>query len=153
MSNSSSSSLLQRPSWWTRRPLRVLGRAARQGMSLVEIMVVITIIALVTSVIAVNVFGYLDRAKVETTRLQMDKIEQALLTYSMSHRGKFPSGSEGLKAAAEYFPDNEVPVDAWGGNFVYTSPGTKGKYDITSLGADGKDGGEGVDADIHSWDK
>lgn len=127
--------------------------ASRKGMSLVEIMVVIAIIGVLMTVVAVNVIGYLDEANADATRIQIKKMEEALITYASKHKGKFPSTGEGLQAAKKYFPDNEVPTDAWGNAFQYFSPGTHGDhpYEIVSLGKDGKEGGEDANADIQSW--
>ncbi len=125
----------------------------RQGMSLVEIMIVIAIIGVLMTVIAVNVTGYLDDANASATRISMGNIDKALIAYSAKHKGRYPSTAEGLDAAKKYFPNNEVPTDAWGGPFQYFSPGTHGQrdYEIISLGKDGKEGGEEANADIYSW--
>ena len=127
---------------------------SRRGMSLVEIMVVIAIIGVLMTVVAVNVIGYLDEANASATKIQIKKMEEALITYASKHKGKFPSTGDGLAAAKKYFPDNEVPTDAWGNGFQYFSPGTQGDraYEIISLGKDGKEGGEDANADIKSWD-
>jgi general secretion pathway protein G len=128
-------------------------RKRRKGMSLVEIMVVIAIIGVLMTVVAVNVLGYLDDANVDATRIQMKKMEEALVVYASKHKGKFPSTSEGLDAAKKYFQNNQVPTDAWGNPFQYFSPGTHGdnQYEIVSLGKDGREGGEEANADIYSW--
>jgi general secretion pathway protein G len=130
-----------------------LAARSRKGMSLVEIMVVIAIIGVLMTVVAVNVVGFLDDANVSATKIQIKKMQEALTVYASKHRGKFPSTSEGLAAAKKYFPDNEVPVDAWGNTFLYFSPGTHGgnDYEIISLGKDGKEGGDDANADIQSW--
>lgn len=130
-------------------------RAARKGMTLVEIMVVIAIIGMLTSVVAVGVVGYWDDANVSTTKLQMGRMSEALTTYAASHKQKYPTTSDGLGAAKKYFPNQEIPVDAWGNPFQYYSPGTHGAhdYEIISLGKDGKEGGTDADADLRSWEK
>jgi general secretion pathway protein G len=130
-----------------------LAAHAKKGMSLVEIMVVIAIIGVLMTVIAVNVLGYLDDANVSATKIQIKKIDEALTVYAAKHRGTFPSTSEGLEAAKKYFPESKVPVDAWGHNFQYFSPGTHGgnDHEIISLGKDGQEGGEDANADIQSW--
>ena len=138
-------------------PLRrgaVIRRAAERGLTLVEIMVVIAILGLLMSVVAVNVMGSLQEANVDATKLTIKKVEQGIQMYATKHKGKYPSTSDGLDAAAKYFPDNKVPTDAWGNEFQYFSPGTNGgrDYEIISLGRDGQDGGEGVDGDIRSWE-
>ncbi|MBM4367485.1 MAG: type II secretion system protein GspG [Deltaproteobacteria bacterium] len=127
---------------------------SRRGMSLTEIMVVIAIIGIVGSVIAVNVFSFLDDAAVDGTKIQIRNMEKGLIAYAAKHKGKFPSSSEGLEAAKKYFGDNgQVPVDQWGNAFIYSSPGSHGDhaYEIVSLGKDGKEGGEDANADIQSW--
>lgn len=132
-----------------------LVRAARsqQGMTLVEIMVVIAILGTIMSVVAFSVVGKLDDANCQTTTLTMKNADQALQLYSAKKKGKFPSSSDGLEAAKKYFGDGEVPLDAWGNEFAYNSPGSHSDkpYEIVSLGKDGVEGGEGADADIQSW--
>lgn len=129
-------------------------RRARAGMSLVEIMVVIAIIGILMTVVAVNVSARFADANVQTTKIQINQIEQQLTMYSTKHKGKYPSTSEGLGAMKKYFPNEEVPQDSFGNDFLYFSPGTHGDhpYEIISLGADGKEGGEDANADIESWD-
>ena len=78
---------------------------------------------------------------------------QALQVYAAKHRGKYPSTSQGLEAAAKYMPDGKVPQDAWGQDFQYFSPGSSSSapYEVISLGKDGESGGEDANADIQSW--
>ncbi len=137
------------------RSLSSVRRAARRGMSLVEIMVVIAIIGILMTVVAVNVLGFLDDANVDATKIQMKKLEEGLVVYASKHKGRFPSTSEGLDVAKKYFPNNEVPTDAWGNAFQYFSPGSDGNapYEIKSLGKDGKEGGEEANADLRSTDR
>ncbi|MBN1336859.1 MAG: type II secretion system major pseudopilin GspG [Deltaproteobacteria bacterium] len=131
---------------------RVLGD--RRGMTLVEIMVVITIIVSLMAVLSVTVLSRLADAQRDQTKIQIRQVEQGLQMYAMRHKGRFPATSDGLAAAAKYMPKSgEVPKDAWGNEFQYFSPGTHGdhEYEIISLGRDGKEGGEDADADILSW--
>ena len=135
------------------RPAAALWKSQR-GLTLVEIMVVIAILGTLMAIVGVNVVNQMQQANVDTTGLQMKQIEQNLAMYAAKHKGKFPSTSEGLEAAAKYFPDNTVPKDAWGNDFQYYSPGTTGDhaFEIVSLGRDGAEGGEDFDADIKSWE-
>jgi len=129
-------------------------RRARAGMTLVEIMVAITILVSIMSLLAYNVLARLDDAKVEETRIRISQVEQGLQLYAIKNKGKYPSSSDGLEAASRYMPDSQVPTDAWGNTFEYTSPGTNGDndYEIVSLGRDGKEGGDEVDADVTSYE-
>lgn len=133
---------------------RTLARRARQGMSLVEIMVVIAIIGVLGTVIAVNVIGAADEANRSATCIQMKKLEESLTMYATKHRNKFPSTSEGIAAAKTFLPGNEVPTDPWGNAYQYFSPGTHGQHDfeIISFGKDGREGGADAAADIFSWE-
>ena len=74
--------------------------------------------------------------------------------YAAKHKGKFPTTSEGLSSASKYFAEGKVPTDAWGNEFLYFSPGTRGsnQYEIISLGKDGNEGGSEASADINSWE-
>lgn len=132
---------------------RTLLRKGRQGLTLVEIMVVIAILGVLMAVLGGSLLGALDDANVDATKLTMGKIDQALQIYAAKNRGKYPSTSQGLEAAARYMPDESVPTDAWGNDFQYASPGTNSSapYELVSLGKDGESGGEDVDADIQSW--
>jgi general secretion pathway protein G len=134
----------------SRTRLQTVALASRKGMSLVEIMVVIAIIGILMTVVAVNVVGYLDEANVSTTKIQIKNMESALTTYAAKHRGKYPSTGDGLDAAKKFFPNNDVPTDAWGNTFQYRSPGSSAPYEVISLGKDGKEGGEEANADINS---
>lgn len=131
-----------------------LTRKRRQGMTLVEILIVVAILGSLMALVAVNVAGSFEESRVATTTIKIQKVQEALNMYAVKHKGKFPTTSEGLEAAAKYFANGKVPQDEWGNDFQYFSPGTHGdnKVEIISLGADGKEGGEDNDADIQSWD-
>ncbi|GDX79596.1 type II secretion system protein GspG [Deltaproteobacteria bacterium] len=117
-------------------------------------MVVIAIMGIIMTVIAVNVMGFLSRAKWDATKVQMNNIETILVAYA-ARTGHFPTTNEGLAAAAKWFPDGVVPNDTWGRPFRYTAPGTHGAHDfeLVSLGADGVEGGDDANADLLSWKK
>ena len=130
---------------------RAAAHLARRGLTLVEIMVVIAILGLLMSVIAFNVVASADEADVEACRLQIQTIEAKLGQYYASAQPKgYPDTSAGLEKIAKLFPNSEVPVDPWGNAYQYTSDGTD--YEIVSLGKDGAQGGEDVNADISSKD-
>lgn len=122
---------------------KLLGRS---GMTLVEIMVVISIIGLVMAMVTVNVMKRFEKAKIQTTHTQIKAFEQALEQYFMDN-GSYPSGEQGLSTLqGEYL--KKVPKDPWKKDYVYTSPGAEGSpYEIMSYGPDKQ---EGTDDDIKS---
>ena len=124
-------------------------RRRRRGMTLIEIMVVITILGLIMAAVGVAVIPKLDEAKQDTARLDMANINQALKLY-YTKKGKYPDTGTGLRALVETQNLEKIPLDPWGHEYVYMSEG--GKPVITSYGADGTQGGEGADADISSRD-
>ncbi len=142
-------------------------RAARShpeaGFSLIEVMVVLVIIGLISSVIAFNVLPALDQGKDETARIQIRTLSTALTDYKFDNQ-TYPRTEDGLEAlvaapASLARPDRyrqggyirSLPLDPWGNPYQYAYPGRYAEYDIYSLGADGREGGEGPDADIGTW--
>ena len=139
----------------------------QQGMTLIEIMVVVTILGIIATMVTVSVVGRLDKAKVTSTKTQIKALESALDEFR-SDNGFYPSTEQGLKALVEkaasgkvpnsyprggYLKGGAVPKDTWGNELMYVSPGGHGQpYEITSLGADGQEGGDDVDEDINSWE-
>jgi general secretion pathway protein G len=135
-------------------------RHGERGFTLVEILVVITIIALIMSVVGPRVLNFLSESKVKATRIQLESLASALDLYFLD-TGRYPSSSEGLQALLErpgstigwggpYLKGNVVPNDPWGRSYIYRLPGQHGSYDILSYGADGQEGGTGAAADITS---
>ena len=132
--------------------------SSEAGLTLVEMIVVLAIIALVAALIVPNVIGRPDQARVTTAKADMATIAAQLTTYRLDN-GAYPTSEQGLKALVERtnvpplpaaFPDGgyvaTIPQDPWGKPYVYDSNGSA--YSILSLGRDGKPGGEGVDADL-----
>ncbi|BBF70130.1 MAG: type II secretion system protein GspG [Sphingobium sp.] len=132
------------------------------GFTLVELMVVIVIIGLLATIVAINVIPATDTARVEKAKADIATIEQALEQYRLDNL-TYPAGSDGLQAllnppASLAQPQRyrrggyikKLPDDPWGRAYVYTVPGRKGAFDISSLGADGQPGGESENADIYS---
>lgn len=128
----------------------------RRGLTLLEVLVVITILALLTSLLVVNYRGALGGAKHKIAKQEMAKLKDLLDQYYFEV-GSYPSQSEGLAMLTKPLPGRNEPLasgrvaDPWGRAYVYVYPGNHGKYDLISLGADGVEGGEGEDADIVSW--
>ncbi len=136
----------------------------QKGMTLIEIMVVVAIIGSIAALVTVNVLDYLDESKVDTTKISIKNVEGALEQFKRKH-GFYPTTEQGLQALVEKpstgrVPDNypkdgylkKLPKDAWGNEFIYTSPGQGQDYDIVSLGRDGQESGEDYDTDIKNHD-
>ena len=140
---------------------------AQRGFTLIEIMAVVVIMGLLMGIVGTAVFSQIDKARVNTTKAQIDQLEAALTFYQMDN-GRFPTTEQGLEAlverptsapeprnynAAGYLKKRQVPHDGWGNPFQYAMPGTNNTegFDIWSLGADGQPGGTGTNADLGNW--
>ena len=138
-------------------------RSAEHGFTLVELMVVIVILGLLATIVALNVIPLGDQGKVQKAKSDIATIEQGLELYRLQQLN-YPSTTDGLQALVTPPPSltdasryqkggyiKKLPKDPWGRDYLYAAPGEHGAADIWSLGADGKEGGEGIDADIGSW--
>lgn len=128
---------------------------SEKGFTLLEIMIVVTIIGILAAFIAPRFMDQAEDAKIKATKAQMESIAQALKLYRLQ-QSRYPTTAEGLNALVQPSKDgkhymDQIPKDAWGGNFVFLSPGVHGDFDLVSYGADGKVGGSGFDADIGNW--
>jgi general secretion pathway protein G len=139
-------------------------RAGQRGFTLIEIMVVVVIIGLLTAAVTTQVFKRVDEARVTRVQQDIKSLELALQMYRLDN-SRFPSTEQGLaalvmKPTVEPIPSNwkeggylaRPAIDPWKNEYIYVSPGERGEYDLISLGADGREGGENNDADISSWD-
>jgi general secretion pathway protein G len=139
----------------------------QSGFSLIEIMVVVVIISVLAGLIAPNIIGRADDSRVTAAEVDLKSIAQALDAYKLDNH-RYPSTDQGLQALITepegfppaknwrkggYIQKRDVPQDPWGTEYQYLTPGTDGPYDLYSLGADGREGGEEYDADISVWDK
>ncbi len=137
------------------------------GFSLIEIMAVVVIIGLLIALVGVNVTGSMDKARVDTARAQIDRLEGALEFYRMDN-SFYPTTEQGLEALIarptsppeprRYQPDGylqkkTLPLDPWGQPYQYRSPGEFNPrgFDLWSYGADGAPGGSEDSADIGNW--
>lgn len=121
------------------------------GMTLIEIMIVVAIIAILSAVVVPRFLNAPKTARVTSAQQQIKIFETALLQYSLDN-GRFPSTDDGLQALVSEGYIQKIPNDPWEHPYNYLSPGEHDSdYDIWSYGADGQEGGEGFNADITSW--
>lgn len=136
-------------------------RRLRAGVTLIEMLVVVTIIALFAAIVGPRLLGRADQSRVTAAKVQIQNFENALLQYKLD-TGVFPTTDQGLRALREKpsgvenwrgpYLQKEIPKDPWGRDFTYKFPGEHGEEpDITSLGADGQPGGTDLNADVVSW--
>jgi general secretion pathway protein G len=132
----------------------------RRGFTLLELLVVMVIIGLLAGYVGPRLFAQIGRSEVKVARAQIDGLQKALDQYRLD-AGRYPATGQGL-AALRARPGDEpkwagpyltkaVPKDPWGHDYVYRSPGEHGDFDLSSLGRDGRPGGDGEDADIGNW--
>jgi general secretion pathway protein G len=124
-----------------------------EGFTLVELMVVISIIAILATIVTVSVLGVRDDANVSAAQAQIVNLKTALTSYNLAF-GRFPTAAEGLDALIHnekrsFLDAQQVPLDPWDKPYIYTSEGPR-QFKIISYGADGQPGGSSYDADISS---
>jgi general secretion pathway protein G len=144
-----------------RRWTKLHHRAGERGYSLLELLVALAILSLIIAIAAPRLIGYFEASKAKTAKIQIANLSTAMDLYYLSN-GSYPTEAQGLKALVEkpegatawdgpYLNKADGIIDPWGQPYVYKQPGVHGKFDISSLGADGKEGGTGEDADLGSW--
>lgn len=125
---------------------------AVKGFSLLEIMVVITIMTMIMGAVGVGVMSYLDKSKIKQARIDIATISNALDLYKTEF-GKYPDSEDGLSRLVEekILKEKKAPKDPWGNDFIYIYPGSNNEdgFDLYSFGPDGKEGGND---DIVNWD-
>jgi general secretion pathway protein G len=141
---------------------RILGNS--RGFTLIEIMVVVVILGILAAIVVPRLMGRPEQARRTRAGVDIKSLEEALGLYKLDN-GFYPSTEQGLQALVTkpdtgriptHYHDGgylkKVPVDPWGHDYVYLSPGLHGDVDIISYGADGEAGGEGDNADVNSWE-
>ena len=140
-------------------------KTSRQhGFTLIEIMVVVVILGILAALVVPQIMSRPDQAKVTVAKGDIRAISAALDMYRLDNN-RYPTTQQGLEALVEkpsgnpqprnWNPDGylkRLPVDPWGNPYQYLSPGTRGPFDLYSLGADGQQDGTDLDADIGNWD-
>jgi general secretion pathway protein G len=141
--------------------IRTPRRVAQQGFTLLEIMVVVVIIGLLAAIVVPNFIGNIDTAAKNRAKQDIRGIETALNLFRLDNF-KYPSTADGLQALVtnpgEASAPNwkqqlpRMPIDPWNKPYQYAYPGQHGEFDVFSYGADGQEGGEGINADIGNWE-
>jgi general secretion pathway protein G len=141
-------------------------RKSEQGFTLIELMVVIVILGILAGLIIPRIMGRPDEARSAKARMQIESMETALKLYKLDN-GNYPTTEQGLQALVKapeagglaknwrqggYLEKGKVPKDPWDNDFVYISPGVHSEFDLSCLGADGEEGGEGKNKDINNWE-
>jgi general secretion pathway protein G len=139
-------------------------RKARKGFTIIEVMAVIVIIGILAGIVAINVVGRIDKAKVTATKANLKMLHNAVVQFKLD-TGQYPSEDAGLRELVEepqdlkgwnqggYLQTTDLPKDAWGNDFVYQLyPESGMPFVIISYGANGEEGGEGYDKDLYSTD-
>lgn len=132
--------------------------AGENGFTLMEMLVVLVVIGLIAAVAIPQVTGLLGSAKSKAAKIQLETLAQSLTFYQLDV-GQYPTTDQGLKAlwqapepveswGGPYVRRERQLIDPWGRPFAYRAPGETGAYELVSLGADGKEGGNGEDADL-----
>ena len=136
-----------------------------KGFTLIEIMIVVFIISILAAIVAPRLIGQSDEARIAQAKVQIKNFETALKIFKLDN-GFYPSTEQGLEALIEqpttgkiplkyreggYLEQKTIPLDPWENPYLYISPGVYGDFDLICYGADGREGGEGNDADIQNW--
>ncbi len=145
---------------------KIVRQNSDMGFTLLEIIVVVFILSLLVAIVGPRIIGRTDEARITAAKIQIRNFETALKLFKVDN-GFYPDTQQGLDALIEkpatgriaqkykeggYLEQKKISPDPWGNPYLYVSPGLQGDFDILSYGSDGKEGGEGKDADIKNWD-
>ena len=128
------------------------------GFTLLELLVVMVIIGLLAGFVGPKYFSQIGKSNVTVAKSQLQSFSKALDAYRLD-MGHYPSTEEGLEALVSApaannekwrgpYLSKKIPLDPWGNPYIYRNPGTNAEFDVISLGADGKPGGSGDNADL-----
>ena len=132
------------------------------GFTLLELLVVLVILGFLASLVGPQVIKQVGGSKTKAAILQIEEFSTALDLFHLDV-GHYPSTADGLKALIEepastrfwngpYLKKKVIRDDPWGSSYLFQSPGENGDFDLYSLGRDGREGGEGEDRDVTSWE-
>lgn len=137
---------------------------ANSGFTLIELLVVLLILGMIAGLAGPQVMNYLGDSKTKTAKIQIEELGNSLDLFKID-MGRYPDAQEGLQALVQpstgdgadrwhgpYLKKKQVPLDPWGNEYKYVFPGAHGPYDIVSLGADKREGGDGEGKDVTSWE-
>ncbi|KEA62111.1 General secretion pathway protein G [Marinobacterium lacunae] len=137
-------------------------RRTLRGFTLLELLVVLVILGLLASLVGPQVLRHVGTSKTKTAGLQIQELGAALDLYRLEV-GRYPSTQEGLDALIKepsgvtnwngpYLSKSVIRKDPWGNDYLYRYPGEHGEYDLYTLGADGREGGEDENSDVSNWE-
>lgn len=136
-------------------------RSRQSGFTLIEILVVVVILGILAAIVVPQIMSRPDQARVVKAKQDILNIENALDLYKLDS-GYYPSTDQGLQAlvtkpTSDPIPSSwrsylkHLPKDPWGRQYLYKNPGEHGEIDIWTNGADGQEGGEGINAQLGNW--
>lgn len=145
-----------------RSPSRMPRRLATRGFTLLEILVVLVILGMLASLVGPQVFKQLAGSKTKAAQLQIQELSAALDLYRLEV-GSYPNTQQGLEALitqprnvekwnGPYLKKSVIRKDPWGNDYEYRYPGQQGEFDLWSYGADAREGGDGENRDVQSWE-
>lgn len=141
--------------------VRTSKTGSTRGFTLMELLLVLVIIGLLAALVGPTIYQRIRPAKQSAARAQIENFGSALDSFYVDVE-RYPSDQEGIDALRNRpqgannwngpYLKKDVPKDPWGSPYIYRSPGRNGGYEITSYGGDGREGGDGENADVNSWE-